>query len=122
MSTEKQIEANRRNAQLSTGPKTPEGKATSSLNGLKHGLTSAQVLAPSESADEFDAHAAAFRDQLAPTSHVEKCLVEQIIVAVWRGLSARSRGFHQDPQAGSRGTNTDFALWRRLAARSRGFH
>ncbi len=89
MSTDKQKQANRRNAQHSTGPRTPEGKAKSSVNARTHGLTSAQALAPSESADEFDAHASAFRDELAPTSHVEKCLVEQIIVAAWRLRRAR---------------------------------
>ncbi len=37
MSTDKQVAANRRNAQLSTGPKTPEGKETSKWNTLRHG-------------------------------------------------------------------------------------
>ena len=84
MSTEKQIEANRRNAQSSTGPKTPEGKARSSLNALKHGLTSAQVLAPSESEDEFNAHADSLRDRFAPTDSYESILVDRIIAAAWR--------------------------------------
>ncbi|SRR5258706_1755140 len=83
MST-KQNRASRRNAQLSTGPKTPEGKAKSSLNALKHGLTSAQVLAPSERQEEFDAHASSFRDHFAPIDPLESVLVEQIIVATWR--------------------------------------
>ncbi len=39
MATEKQFEANRQNAQKSTGPKTPEGRAAVRLNGVKHGLT-----------------------------------------------------------------------------------
>ena len=66
MTTEKQNVANRRNTQLSTGPKTAEGKAKSSINALKHGLTAVQILIPSENADDFDAHAAAFRDQYLP--------------------------------------------------------
>jgi len=39
MATVKQQLANRRNAQASTGPKTEAGRATSSKNSLKHGLT-----------------------------------------------------------------------------------
>ena len=84
MSTEKQIAANHRNAQSSTGPRTPEGKARSSLNAVKHGLTAAQILIPSESADEFESHAASFRDRFAPVDSVESFLVDQMIVAAWR--------------------------------------
>ena len=43
-----QMEANRRNAQQSTGPRTEIGKKTSSLNALRHGLTSRVVVLPSE--------------------------------------------------------------------------
>ena len=84
MSTEKQIAANHRNAQSSTGPRTPEGKARSSLNAVKHGLTAAQILIPSESADDFESHAASFRDRFAPIDSVESFLVDQMIVAAWR--------------------------------------
>jgi hypothetical protein len=41
----KQMEANRRNAQKSTGPKTPDGRAVSKMNALKHGILSKEVLA-----------------------------------------------------------------------------
>ena len=40
----KQIAANRRNAQKSTGPRTPEGRAVSKMNALKHGIFSKEVL------------------------------------------------------------------------------
>src|SRR6185436_12475157 len=84
MSREKQNEANRRNARSSTGPRTPAGKARSSLNALKHGLTAAQVLVPSEDTDDFNAHADSLRDRFAPVDAFESILVEQIIVAAWR--------------------------------------
>ena len=45
MATAAQIEANRRNAQMSTGPKTVSGKARASLNSLKHGER-AKVVVP----------------------------------------------------------------------------
>ena len=48
MTSEKQIQANRRNAHKSTGPKTPEGKAAVRLNSNKHGLRSQEVLLPGE--------------------------------------------------------------------------
>jgi hypothetical protein len=52
MATRKQRAANRRNAQLSTGPKTPEGKAAVRLNALKHGLTAENaVIIGEEEAD-----------------------------------------------------------------------
>ena len=44
MTSEKKAEANRRNALKSTGPKTPEGKAAVSLNALRHGLLSQEIL------------------------------------------------------------------------------
>ena len=48
MLSEKQLEANRRNAQKSTGPKTTEGKSNSSRNNLRHGLTGQISLLPTE--------------------------------------------------------------------------
>ncbi len=63
--SEAQILANRRNAALSTGPKTPEGKEKSRANALKHGLTGAGVVLPNEDAAEvermFDGLEAEFR-------------------------------------------------------------
>ena len=48
MASEKQVRANRQNIQMSTGPKTPEGKAAVRLNAAKHGLLSEEALLPGE--------------------------------------------------------------------------
>ena len=84
MATEKQIEANRRNAQHSTGPKTPAGKARSSMNALKHGLRSSLAVIPGESQEAFDALYDSLRDDLKPTDAFEEILVREIASASWR--------------------------------------
>jgi len=55
VATDLQIEANRRNAQLTTGPKTERGKEASRMNALKHGLTAQQVTLFDERAEDFEA-------------------------------------------------------------------
>ena len=64
--TPAQLEANRRNALLSSGPKTDEGKEASRRNALKHGLTGAGVVIPGEDAEEVAHRAAGLGDELAP--------------------------------------------------------
>ena len=54
MATIHQIDANRRNARKSTGPKTPEGKAAVRMNSLRHGLRARTVVLPGESREEFN--------------------------------------------------------------------
>ena len=54
MSSERQIEANRLNAQRSTGPRSPEGKQES-VERVKHGLTARQIVIPTENPTEFEA-------------------------------------------------------------------
>ncbi|RUL86966.1 hypothetical protein TsocGM_15115, partial [Tautonia sociabilis] len=51
--SQKRIEANRRNAQQSTGPRTDEGKARSRANGLRHGMA-AEVLVPEEDRTAYE--------------------------------------------------------------------
>ena len=53
MTSQKQIEANRRNAQKSSGPKTIQGRSISRMNALKHGLLAEQVVVPGEDFEEF---------------------------------------------------------------------
>ena len=53
MATQRQIAANRRNAQKSTGPTSLDGKSRSSANALKTGIHSDALLVPGESPEEF---------------------------------------------------------------------
>lgn len=78
------IEANRRNAQRSTGPKTGEGRKAASGNALRHGLTARKLIVRGEAPGDFAAHYAATRAALAPDDEVEEQLVERIAVSDWR--------------------------------------
>lgn len=86
--SEKQIAANRRNAQRSTGPKTIQGKAIASRNSLKHGLLAKEVVITEgenpESREEFDNVLSDLTEQFSPQGALEEILVEKIAVAYWR--------------------------------------
>lgn len=79
-----QIAANRRNARKSTGPRTPEGKAASSQNAVKHGLTAQAVVLRDESASEFEQFRDGMLASLDPQSGVEQFLAERAVSAAWR--------------------------------------
>ena len=55
MASKRQLEANRANARRSTGPRTPQGKASSSKNALSHGLAARLELMADEDPAEYDA-------------------------------------------------------------------
>jgi hypothetical protein len=76
--------SNRANAQLSTGPLTPAGKARSSQNALQHGHLSRKLLLPSESQLEFDALLFQLQSELNPLCTLELALVERIAIGLWR--------------------------------------
>ncbi len=65
-------------------PKSPEGKARSSQNALKHGLSSKQVLLPTESAEDYNALRASYFDQFQPANHLEAELVQSLADTRWR--------------------------------------
>jgi len=76
--------ANRENAQLSTGPRSTQGKAVTSRNATRHGFFSQRALIPGESPEEFDAfHDYHFR-QLQPRGGAETLLAEQFVITSWR--------------------------------------
>ena len=80
MSTEKQIEANRRNALLSSGPKTDEGKAASRLNAVTHGLTASLTEAVDRSQVDFEERKAKWREELRPETDVEETFFDQLVI------------------------------------------
>jgi hypothetical protein len=84
MTSEKQIEANRRNALKSTGPKTDDGKARSSMNALRHGLTAGQVVLPHEDEDDYETLREGMLESYAPADAAELAIVEELVNAYWR--------------------------------------
>ncbi|HTM50275.1 MAG TPA: hypothetical protein VL285_16395 [Bryobacteraceae bacterium] len=84
MATLKQIEANRRNALKSTGPKTAEGKAAVRLNSLKHGLRAGTLFLPGENREPFDHLYAALEAEWQPESPTAAIYLEQMAIAQWK--------------------------------------
>jgi hypothetical protein len=84
MATLKQFEANRRNAQKSTGPKTPEGKAAVSMNALRHGLRARTVVLPGENREEFNHLCDDLEVEWHPQSRTEQFYLEQMAVSQWK--------------------------------------
>jgi len=84
MASDRQIAANKRNAQKSTGPKTPEGRAAVRLNGVKHGLTAATLVLPGESQADFESLLDSFESEHHPTTPTEEALVRQMAMSQWR--------------------------------------
>jgi hypothetical protein len=84
MTSQKQIEANRKNSLKSTGPATPEAKAIVSANAVKHGLRAQHTVIDGESQAEFNE----FRDEsirhFAPVGFLEQLLTDRITAAFWR--------------------------------------
>ena len=81
--TAAQITANQSNAQRSTGPRTPEGKAISALNNFRHGFSGAFTVLPWESQEEFDMLLGALRAEHRPSGLTETILVDKMAQALW---------------------------------------
>ena len=76
--SQRRIEANRRNAQFSTGPTTAEGKARSSRNGTRHGLTASLPPLGAEARAARAARVAAFRRHFGPRTEWETWLIDEL--------------------------------------------
>jgi hypothetical protein len=84
MTTFRQIEANRRNALKSTGPKTEAGKQQSRCNAVRHRLTAETVIGALEDAEDYQAFEATIIADYDAQSAVERELVLRLASLLWR--------------------------------------
>src|SRR5665213_2999896 len=83
MSTQAQIDANRKNAQHSQGATTEEGRKKSSLNAIVHGFTGQKVFVTAEQKIAYEAHCAHYQKQYRPKTHEETDLMQQYADQQW---------------------------------------
>jgi hypothetical protein len=84
MATTAQVLANQANAQHSTGPVTPEGKARASQNASAFGLFSASAFIRSDEEEIYEEFRAAWNARLVPDGPLEETLVGELVQAAWR--------------------------------------
>lgn len=87
-STNARVEANRRNALKSTGPKTEEGKTKSRRNALKHGLTGAGIVLPEEDEVRFEEETEQWAKELRARSEHERAMIKALVIAKNRHFRA----------------------------------
>lgn len=89
-SSPRKIEANRRNAKKSTGPKTSPGKVMSSWNSRRHGLLCKRLPARyGQHKKQFTRLLTSLKQDLEPLGTLEEVLVEKIAQEYWRlGVAA----------------------------------
>jgi hypothetical protein len=90
MTSLRQIEANRRNALKSTGPKTENGKRRSRRNAFRHGLTAETVIEVLEDTDDYRGFEAAITADYDTRTAVERELVLRLASLLWRIRRATS--------------------------------
>lgn len=106
MATTRQIDANRANAKLSTGPRSPDGKARASRNATTHGLLTTPNRIAGRDKARFNKLVRCYRAYYKPREPVEHDLVDQMILARWRLAIAQrlelgfwDLAFEADPKA-----------------------
>jgi len=110
MVSDKQLAANRRNAQKSTGPRTLRGKAITRFNAMSHGIYAEQECLPGENPEQLRALADSYLERWDPSLDEERYMVDKLIrcdwmtrrfqrieVSLWTHLRCQeSYHFHQD--------------------------
>ncbi len=114
MSSQLQIEANRRNSQKSTGPRTTAGKVVSSQNALGSGIYAESETIRDENASTIDALAAVYLDRFHPAAPEQRCLVDILVHSEWT-LRRLRRALNYD------GSKVFARLQHRIAAAQIGF-
>lgn len=132
MATPAQIQANRRNALRSTGPRSEEGKAVSRFNALKTGIQAKSQVIPGEDPAELEQLAADYHLQFQPATPLERFLVDTLVSAEWqlrRYHTVEARLWEQSlkaensdlGQAFGQGMQTFTRLHRRIEALERSY-
>jgi len=67
-----------------TGPRTPEGKAVSRMNALKHGIRCERPVVPGEKAEEWERHRDAITTAIQPKNALEEALAQRAALLLWR--------------------------------------
>src|SRR5207302_6565351 len=127
MTSYRQIEANRRNALKSTGPRTEAGKQSSRRNAVRHGLTAETVIGALEDCEDYKAFEAAITGDYDAQSAVERELVLRLASVLWRlrrattmetGLfeiqAGHLRDYRQNQQLASDSPDVIHALFHRV--------
>src|ERR1700679_1372532 len=84
MASQKQIDANRRNARQSTGPRTTEGKAIARLNAVRHALTGQLTIVSPDQHSAFLALSSLLNASLNPTGEQELQVAHRLVRDPWR--------------------------------------
>src|SRR5690242_19271409 len=108
MISEKQLEANRANAQKSTGPKTDEGKKRSAFNAMRHGLTAQVLVVPEEELEAYRKFSTTYMAALAPEGLIQE---QQAIVhtnSLWQVHKIHVMMDHLDTLSNMEGVAENF--------------
>ena len=81
--SDRQLAANRANAQKSTGPRTPDGKDSCRLNAITHGITARTPVLSTESENEWNAFRQGHLDRLLPQDRFESGIVDELARIAW---------------------------------------
>ena len=81
--SDKQQEANRQNAQHSTGPKSPEGKNAIRFNALTYGLRTRATVLPDENAADYSRLWDEMEADWQPQNRTERCYLETMVTSQW---------------------------------------